>query len=61
MRSIAETVEIIVRNVVFRRAVISAGVSAELSERLHAGGTLVAHLNKVVIAVGYYGYAHLDA
>ena len=27
----------------------------------NAGGTLVAHLNKVVIAVSYYGYAHLDA
>ena len=58
MRALWHHVGIIIGGIVSWRAVKSAAIARQLICGFHAGGTLVYHLNEVVVAVGSDGYAH---
>ena len=60
MLSLGEHIDVIVRGAVLRGTVGTLSVTAQLTHRLHTGGTTVDELYEVVVAVGGDGDTHLD-
>lgn len=61
MGSLGQTVEVVVRDVIARRAVVSPVVTAELADGLQACSTLVADLHEVVVAFSLNSDADTNA
>ena len=60
VRSFAHTVKIVGSYIVLRTAIVAPMISADLSDWLQAGGSLVLHLHEVIVAIGLDGDAYRD-